>query len=96
MLPLQDHFLRNASFVVVVCVLFLAARDSLKRAYVRMLAITTKEDTIMTNGDPGPGKGKSKKQVHGDPTNHPKSELKEPQEKQPQSPRPETQKETRG
>ena len=50
--PATDNLLRNGSFLAVVGVLFLAARDSLSRAYVRMLALLSKEGKSMTNGDP--------------------------------------------
>lgn len=60
--PLATNVLRNLSFFFVVVILFLAARDSLQRAYKRMLALQTKEKTIMTNGEPGPGDGHKPKQ----------------------------------
>lgn len=51
-LPVKDNLLRDTAFVLVVGVLFFAARDSLSRAYIRMLALFTKEGSAMTNGDP--------------------------------------------
>ena len=37
--PFGANVVRNVSFLIVVVVMFMAARDSLKRAYTRMLAL---------------------------------------------------------
>ncbi len=77
-LPIQEHGVRNGAFVLVTGVLFFAARDSLNRAYTRMLALTTKEGTTMTNGDPhhaptmtngDPNPSKPKPQPNSTPAN---------------------------
>ena len=53
--PLTGNVIRNVSFFLVSSILFLAARDSLQRAYKRMLALQERGDQkTMTNGDPGP------------------------------------------
>ncbi len=41
--PVYEPKIRNISWLFVVCILFFAARDSLSRAYRRMLALQTKE-----------------------------------------------------
>ncbi len=52
--PMNQNLWRNGTFVLIVGVLFIAARDSLNRAYTRMIALSKKEVSVMTNGDPGP------------------------------------------
>ena len=59
--PIWDNRIRNFSLLIVGLALFLAARDSLNRAYTRMSALQNKEDANV-NAQRGPrGSGRSRR-----------------------------------